>query len=327
MQPHPIEKLTETTNRPSVAVVVVTYNRRQLLGELIESLLAQNRPPDAIIVVDNASSDYTAELMVELAHRHPVIEYLRQSHNLGGSGGFHQGVKRAYERGFDWMWLMDDDVRAVPYALDGLLRFTGQAGCIHGRRYDFDGKPFFWQTRFHEKLGIGLPVPGNVFNNGPVFPTNIGVFEGMLISREVVSKIGFPDPRFFITWDDTIYGWLASKVDRVIYVDHYALERRRPQKQINLVIRHLNDASDLYRYHYIRNRPLVKDYLQRHGVYSPAWFAVGSALVWAKEIVRLLAVHRSLKGFGALLKGWKASRRPIPDLPLPASAMQSSQFR
>ena len=81
----------------------------------------------------------------------------------------------------------------------------------------------------------------------------------MLVSRAVVDRIGFPDARFFITWDDAIYGWLASQVTRVLYVDHYALERRRRQRQVNLGLRHLNDASDLYRFHTVRNRPLVRD--------------------------------------------------------------------
>jgi rhamnopyranosyl-N-acetylglucosaminyl-diphospho-decaprenol beta-1,3/1,4-galactofuranosyltransferase len=212
-------------------------------------------------------------------------------------------------------------VRALPDGLAGLVPHMGSAGCIHGRRWDFDGKPFFWQCRFSERLAMPVPVPGNVFEQGPEFETNVGVFEGMLVAREVVDRIGFPDARFFITWDDAVYGWLASQVARVLYVDHYALERRRRQRQVDLGIRHLNDASDLYRYHTMRNRPLVKAYVQRAGVYSPIWFAIGSALIVCKEAMRLLVVQHEVRGFAALWRGWRASRCEAPRAAVPARAM------
>ena len=116
-------------------------------------------------------------------------------------------MRAAHAAGHGWFWLMDDDVRAFPDGLAGLLPYTGEAGCIHGRRRDFNGRPFFWQARFDERLGIPVPVFGDLFRDGPVAETNVGVFEGMLVARGVVDAIGSPDPRFFITWDDAIYGW------------------------------------------------------------------------------------------------------------------------
>lgn len=297
---------------PDVAAVVVTFNRCALLTDLIESLLSQTVPLAAILVVDNASSDETEMRMRAIAARHPRVHYLRSSTNSGGSGGFARGVRAAHAAGHRWFWLMDDDVRALPDGLAGLVRYMPLAGCIHGRRRDFNGKPFFWQTRFNEPLGMPVPVFGNLFRERPSFETNVGVFEGMLVSRAVVDHIGFPDARFFITWDDAIYGWLASRVSKVLYVDHYTLERRRRQRQVNLGLRHLNDASDLYRFHTVRNRPLVRDYVQRAGVYSPFWFAVGSALILCKEAVRLMLVEHQVKGFAALWHGWQASHDTMP---------------
>ncbi|HNS25876.1 MAG TPA: glycosyltransferase, partial [Methanobacteriaceae archaeon] len=113
----------------TVCAVVVTYNRRELLIECLDALRNQTRPVDAVYLVDNASTDDTPELLLEkgyldlvpetgeeawertLKRDDLVVHYLRLSHNQGGSGGFHQGVKRAYQQGYQWLWLMDDDAR------------------------------------------------------------------------------------------------------------------------------------------------------------------------------------------------------------------------
>lgn len=293
----------------SVAAVVVTYNRKDYLAALLPSLLESTRPLDAIYVVDNASTDGTQDWLSATYGDNPVIRPVLLEDNTGGSGGFYAGVVRAYQDGHDWFWLMDDDVTAIPDGLEGLLRFAGRSGCIHGRRIDFHGGAFFWQPRINEFLGIPLPYLRDPFADGEsVFETNSGVFEGMLVSREVVAQIGPPDPRFFITWDDAVYALMASRVTTVVYVDHFSLRRQREQRQMSLAVRHLNDASDLFRFHVMRNRGYLAHYLRDLGSYSRVGFAIGTALTLAKEFVRLLYVERTLKGTRALLRGWRAAR-------------------
>lgn len=293
----------------SVAAVVVTYNRRDYLAELLPSLLASTRPLDAIYVVDNASTDGTLEWLTGSYGDNPVVVPVPLETNSGGSGGFYAGVLRAYRDGHDWFWLMDDDVTAIADGLEGLLRFADRSGCIHGRRIDFHGGAFFWQPRINELLGIPLPYLRDPFAGGdPVFETNSGVFEGMLVSRKVVAEIGPPDPRFFITWDDAVYALVASRVTTVVYVDHFSLRRQREQRQMSLAVRHLNDASDLFRFHVMRNRGYLAHYLKHLGTYSAPGFAVGTALTLGKELLRLVYVERTLKGTGALLRGWRAAR-------------------
>ena len=296
--------------RGSVAAVVVTYNRKDYLAELLPSLLESTRPLDRIYVVDNASTDGTPDWLAEHYGDNPVITPVLLEQNTGGSGGFHHGVVRAYRDGHDWFWLMDDDVTAIPDGLEGLLRFADRSGCIHGRRIDFHGGAFFWQPRINERLGIPLPYLRDPFADGEqVFETNSGVFEGMLVHRDVVAKIGPPDPRFFITWDDAVYALVASRVTSVVYVDHFALRRQREQRQMSLAVRHLNDASDLFRFHVMRNRGYLAHYLRHLGSYSRPGFAIGTALTLAKELVRLVYVERTLKGTRALLRGYLAARK------------------
>src|SRR3954466_11680448 len=92
----------------SVCAVVVTYNRRNLLARCLDHLERQSHPPDRILVVDNASTDGTAEL---LAAR-DGIEVMRMRENRGGAGGFERGLEHAYAGGYEWIWLLDDDTFA-----------------------------------------------------------------------------------------------------------------------------------------------------------------------------------------------------------------------
>ena len=103
---------------PVVIAVVVTYNRRELLLEALAAVYTQSRPPDAVIVVDNASTDGTAAAVREL---YPAAELAGLTHNAGGAGGFAGGMALALARTADLVWLMDDDTVPEPGALEALL--------------------------------------------------------------------------------------------------------------------------------------------------------------------------------------------------------------
>ena len=112
-----------TVGAESVAVVVVTYNRGALLMRMLGGLAALERQPDAVIVVDNASTDHTQTVLdgARDAHPHLPLEVIRTEQNLGGAGGFHLGMRTAYEQSYDRIWLMDDDVVPAPDCLGVLM--------------------------------------------------------------------------------------------------------------------------------------------------------------------------------------------------------------
>ena len=294
----------------ALTIVVATFNRSAYLAGLLESIAALDPAPASVIVVDNASTDDTPELLESVAKGFPVpLSVLHLPENTGGAGGFAAGVEAALERGAEWLWLMDDDVEVLPGAVAALGKWTGSYECIHGRRLDDSGAPFFWQHRFVPFLGVHLPVRGNVFRDSPVFETNLGCFEGMLISAGQVRRIGLPDARYFINGDDLIYGWLASLDRPVAYVNDFVLRKVRAQKQIDLGIRHLNDSSDLGRFTAMRNRGHTARYLQANGRYNRFGFALGTFLTAGKEMLRLVAVERTLHGAARLWAGWRGARR------------------
>jgi rhamnopyranosyl-N-acetylglucosaminyl-diphospho-decaprenol beta-1,3/1,4-galactofuranosyltransferase len=297
---------------PRVFIVITTFNRADHLRDLLVSIDAMDPAPSGVIVVDNASTDGTPELLAALEPRVPVLVH-RLPVNVGGSGGFAAGVSRALGEGAEWLWLMDDDVVVLPDALASFRPWLDRYSCIHGRRYDHAGEPFFWQHILNESLGVHLPVRGDVFARSRVFHTNVGCFEGMLVAADVVREIGLPDARFFLNGDDLTYGWLISRRYPVAYVDAFVLRKTRAQRQVDLGVRHLNDSSDLSRFCGMRNRGHLARYLRLHGRFSPVGFGLGTLLSAGKELVRLVAVERSLSGAGALWRGWRAARAILRD--------------
>lgn len=312
-----------------VVIGIVTYNRSELLAELLLSVDRLVVPPAGVVIVDNHSTDDTDEVVSDWAsreHPFPVTTRLMET-NTGGSGGFSEVVSLAVDSGAEWVWLMDDDVEILPDALTRLNPWMARFRVLHGRRFDADGEPFYWQARFNTFLGVPLPYSSGRLETFGYALTDAGTFEGMLIGTDVVRKIGLPDPRFFITWDDAVYAWLAARVTQVAYVDEFVLRRKRKQRQISLGIRHLNDSSALVKYHMMRNRAYVGRYFAEHGRLNRFGFGIGTFLTFGKEVLRLLAVERSAKGLKELLRGWRDGRRiwadrswrPMP-APLPEAA-------
>lgn len=101
-----------------VCAVVVAYQCRDDVCALVASLLAQEGDQPRVLVVDNASTDGTAEA---LAGRFPAVEVLRLARNTGGAGGFAAGMRHALRGGHEFLWLLDGDALATPDALRELL--------------------------------------------------------------------------------------------------------------------------------------------------------------------------------------------------------------
>ncbi len=324
-----------------VAIIVVTYKRQQLLSELLDSFLKLTVAPWRVVVVDNENSVETARVVENFRERlnaysatalwhdgGDAVVYAPQTENTGGAGGFSAGVQIAYEMGADWFWLMDDDVVVVPDSLKRLGRWMPDHGVVQGSRLDYDGGPFYWQYRFIEPLCIYNPVATAKFDESGFKPTNTACFEGGLFHRDVVSKIGFPDKRFFIYWDDCIYGYLASKVTDSVVVSDVILKRSREVKNWEVTgVRQLNSSSDMTRFYIMRNRGYMARYLKLNGDYNPVGYALGTVLSFAKECIRLISVDRSCfkSGSKRLIAGWKESRRILHDAswaPMPAPASE-----
>lgn len=180
----------------NIIAVVVTYNRIELLKRTVRCL-QQNKPVSSIVVVNNGSTDATAEWLKTQSG----LTVINQA-NVGGSGGFYTGMQYAYQAGADWIWCMDDDVFPRADCLERLLQHAGREdiGILAPRRLQ-EGKLFT-----HEFQGYNLTNPfasmytGKLAKQTVTGPVEIqgAAFEGPFIRREVVGKIGYPNKDLFI---------------------------------------------------------------------------------------------------------------------------------
>jgi GT2 family glycosyltransferase len=204
----------------TVAVVVVTYNRAALLLRMLGGLAASEHRPDAVIVVDNASTDHTQTVLAGARDAHPdlPLQVITTEENLGGSGGFHLGVETAYEQGYDRIWLMDDDVVPAPDCLGVLM--SVDEDCLLSVREDRDGRlvekaAVTFDLRNPLKVKPKTAMVETTYGERSAMPELVEVenvaFEGFMVRRRVVEQIGLPDRDFFIFYDDVDYALRARR--------------------------------------------------------------------------------------------------------------------
>ncbi|GAB2444716.1 glycosyltransferase family 2 protein [Nocardioides hungaricus] len=208
-----------TTGAESVAVVVVTYNRAELLAPMLAGLAALERQPDAVFVVDNASTDDTSDVLA--AATNPGLRVIRPDDNLGGAGGFHLGLRTAYDAGHDRIWLMDDDVVPAPDCLTVLMaQDPDVSDCLIAVREDLAGDLVEKAAvRFDLRNPLAIKpktaMVETAYGARDRMPERVEVqnvaFEGFLVRRGVVEAIGLPDPSFFIFYDDADYAVRARR--------------------------------------------------------------------------------------------------------------------
>jgi rhamnopyranosyl-N-acetylglucosaminyl-diphospho-decaprenol beta-1,3/1,4-galactofuranosyltransferase len=222
----------------SVGAVIVTFNRRHLLEQVLDSLLAQTRPVDHIYIIDNASTDGTAEYLSTLSN--PKISCRCLSTNTGGAGGFSYGMKWAFDEGHEWIWLMDDDITHNVRCLEFLLGARADARILLPLTTSDDGRTLTGvaiRMNLNSPFTMGFRLP-NVNVGYPLIkdlPELLQIedlcFEGPLIHRSVPESIGFPRADFFISCDDTEYGIraLRSKLGPILLIRDAVMKRSANQ--------------------------------------------------------------------------------------------------
>jgi GT2 family glycosyltransferase len=214
---------------PRVAAIVVNYNGKDITLQAVESLRKMTYPAVDLFVLDNASTDGSPEA---LARAFPDLKQLRVDVNRGSSSGYAAGFRWAFENGYYYVFLLNNDIEVEPDLLDRLVEVAesdpkigavGPKCYFHGDRrrlWSAGGRLRFRESITHER-GYGEIDRGQYDRDAEVDYVN-GC--AILIKRSAAEAAGTWDPIFFICVDDADFCTrVRQKGFRCVYVHRAVL--------------------------------------------------------------------------------------------------------
>lgn len=186
--------------KSTIAAVVVTYNRLELLRQCVEALRAQTTVCD-ILIVDNASTDGTSNWLVS----QPDLHYRNTGSNLGGAGGFNFGMRWAVEAGYDYVWVMDDDTLPQSDALEKLL----EADSVLEGNYGWLSSVALWTDGSECKMNR-QKLKKSFYEYSPLMKYGLvqaeqATFVSLFLRSETIRRFGLPIKEYYIWGDDLEY--------------------------------------------------------------------------------------------------------------------------
>jgi rhamnopyranosyl-N-acetylglucosaminyl-diphospho-decaprenol beta-1,3/1,4-galactofuranosyltransferase len=250
--------------------VVVTYNRQALLGQCLDALLGQSYRLDAILIIDNCSTDGTYEALLgrdliaaventEAAPSESIktvplaacpghdieIRYVRMPENTGGAGGFHEGIARAVEAGFAWLWLMDDDLLPTAEALQALIDKKKALAGVGDRPFLLNSVVLSQEHEDNDTLAFPLQeLSRGGFPKMGVYHWHLSdvrhkvkdglyrwacPFNGTYLPAAAIAEIGLPNKEFYIRGDEKDFLWRAARKLDLYTVMDSKVYHPRPQ--------------------------------------------------------------------------------------------------
>ncbi|WP_243063507.1 glycosyltransferase family 2 protein [Humibacter sp. RRB41] len=255
-----------------VVAVIVAYNRRELLLECLDALAAQTRRLDAIVVVDNASTDGSADAV---ASSHPDVDLVRLPVNTGGAGGFAVGIEHGVStQHADLIWVMDDDTIPTPTALAALLDARASARetpAILGSRVMWtDGQDHPMNTPRNKPLASAAERRDAAAAGGVAVRSSS--FVSMLLDADAVGAVGLPIAEYFIWNDDFEFSARVLRHRRGMFVPaSVVLHKTKARADTDV------DPGERF-YYEVRNKLWL--------------FRASSALAWYEQPLYLAATAR-----------------------------------
>jgi len=240
-------------------VVIVTYNRYQLLQECVNSVKNQTIIPNSIIIVNNASTDDTFNYLENLKRENQQFDIIHLSNNIGGAGGFARGIECALQKNVDCVLIIDDDAIIARDYMEQILRLRHQ----YPQYKAFAGKIITNEKidtshrRNLQKIGLLSKNCIEQDYKQPYFVCDIASFCGMVLDIMLVRQIGLPHAEYFIWFDDTEYSLRIHQYSKFLVVT--AAELNHKTKSTTAIQPRRYDWKDFYA---IRNRLLM---VREHG--------------------------------------------------------------
>lgn len=193
-----------------IAALIVTYNRIEKLKKTLNAYENQKRIPDYIIVVDNASTDGTTAYLDNRKWNTKIqVEIIHSAQNVGGSGGFYLGEKRALSLDADWIMIADDDAYPEADYIEGLEKEINNLGdrnmsIVCGTVMDNNGISLIHRTQNNSRYSMKFhrPFSADTYQKEMFFPDFVS-YVGILVNKKKLKQAGLVRKDFFIWNDDT----------------------------------------------------------------------------------------------------------------------------
>lgn len=173
------------TTAPTVSVIITTYNYADFILDAIESVLAQSRPADEIIVIDDGSTDATADLIAPYVER-GVLRYIVQE-NQGPSEARNRGIR---ESSGEYLAFLDADDTWVPNKLQLQVDWLVE----HPHASMVTGQMEWWHVSRNERKIVAFGAPSREVLKREIVVRNIvGNPSMVLIRRSAIETAGLYD--------------------------------------------------------------------------------------------------------------------------------------
>ena len=223
--PTPVTPMDPSVTDPSpqVSVLIPCWNAAWSIGRALDSVLGTADPTVECIVVDDASTDETADLVQSLADHDPRIVLVRAQVNAGASGALNLGLPLV--RG-EWLTFLGSDDRLLPGALAAMHQAAvgTHALAVVGQRIWSDGVDT-WITRQYDRPDIREPGRKSLVTNpGLMFYASD---TGKLLHRSICEGLRF-EGRVLGDQPWTLRALLRAG-DRIQVIEDVVYEWNRPR--------------------------------------------------------------------------------------------------
>jgi hypothetical protein len=200
---------------PRVATVVVNWNRRDLTCDCLESLDRVAYPNHRVVVVDNDSSDGSADF---IRARFPQAALIQSGGNLGYTGGNNLGIRWALEQDCDYVHLLNNDATVAPDAISKLVAAAEacpEIGIVGPKVLFYDPPDLVWaaggRVDWKQLRGGGSAHLYYKRRSGEITgaPFDVDYVPGcsLMARRAAIERTGLLDPDFFAYCEDIDWAW------------------------------------------------------------------------------------------------------------------------
>ena len=222
-----------------VGAVFATYNRKECALQCLDDLLGQRRALDRIVVTINGSSDGTGAAIIERsANNSDRVTVIELPKNVGNPQGTWLAIERALSAGCEWIWLIDDDARVAPDALEKLLSVEDlNPNNVYGSlAVDPTTGEMSWPLGVIEHdHSMRIASRQSELPITPSFQVR-GIWLGALIPRKIFEEVGPLETRMFIRGEDEEYSARIREKKHRFYCIKESVIQHAAQRTIRIPV-------------------------------------------------------------------------------------------